>query len=489
MSQGEINELQVVSCDVDALFSNSAISTKNGILEGQLFIPEYQRPYTWGEKEVNRLVGDLIAYFSSEKPPEHQYYLGSVIIHQSIVDGVTRLNVIDGQQRLTTLAILAYVLGLPNQPRITYTSPSSQQQIAANVQWLKTWLADNREIEHCDLKALIKLEQINITLVITESEDDAYRFFETQNTGGVRLNGADIIKAHHLRAIEEKYQDSYAKQWESLGELTPLIDAIMKVRYWQAFRFKSLPTHRKPHLVKTEIVKELAESCLNQPVNVAYRTVQVTKPHTGVATNSLSGIQINNIDNGYAMRQPLNSGINTIDYLSYFAQLQHDLLLNERTLANLDAFYDFYFNDVIQKLDGTAYLKKLFDSTLLLYVSQFGLTQLHEAALWLFRMVYSPRVINQKTVKESSIQSFARDNKLFDFIVLSYTHEQLIGWLKEYSYTFEGSNLDDKKVKGRFIIRLENFFKPKTFTRETIQTSFDKQLCQAIQSKVNEAQT
>ena len=48
--------------------------------------------------------------------------------------------------------------------------------------------------------------QIEFTLVITQSEDDAYQFFETQNTGGVRLSGPDIIKAHHLRAIDKPLQ-------------------------------------------------------------------------------------------------------------------------------------------------------------------------------------------------------------------------------------------------------------------------------------------
>lgn len=55
---------------------------------------------------------------------------------------------------------------------------------------------------------------INFTLVVTDSEDKAYRFFETQNTGGVRLTGSDIIKTHYLRSIERHQQNDYARRWK-----------------------------------------------------------------------------------------------------------------------------------------------------------------------------------------------------------------------------------------------------------------------------------
>jgi len=354
--------LKVASCSVAELFANHPVKSLDGEISGKLIIPEYQRPYTWQTKELSKLLNDLLSYFKSlansrashSKSIHHNYYLGSIILHQEINENekIKRLNIIDGQQRVTSLAILAYWLKHKQQPKIIYNAPSSQQQIAKNIAYLNKWLAEQHHINFKTLKNSINFDNINITLVVTNSEDDAYRFFETQNTGGVRLNGADIIKAHHLRATQTNIQDNYARQWEALGELSPLLDSIMKVRYWQAFKFKQMPSHRTPHLIKTEVVNELAENCNNKSTdNIAYRSVQHIKQD--------SGWLIHTPETGFAMRQPLNSGINTIDYLSYFANLKQTLLIKDSKIANQDDFIAFYSNELIQDTHGTAYLKRI----------------------------------------------------------------------------------------------------------------------------------
>lgn len=436
--QLEFSSLNVASCALAELFSGQSIEGVNGSIRGKLFIPEYQRPYTWGEVQMNRLLKDLADYFKDEA--DQRYYLGSVILHQDA--NSNRLNVIDGQQRITTFAILAHLLG-KQAPAIVFSAPSSQQQIARNYRYLLAE-RDGSKLSN------IALEHLNITLVVTQSEDDAYRFFETQNTGGVRLTGADIIKAHHLRATDKHSQDAYARKWEALVELSPLLDCIMKVRYWQNLQFKELPSHRSPQLIKAEVVSEMAEGCSDLLTDTAYRQMSLN--------NSIGGWQLASPTMGYAMQQPLNSGANCIEYFAYFAQLQQSLLLTESYPQQQD-FYKFY-KALIKPTDGTAYLKKLFDSAVLLYVSQFGSAQLFEASLWLFRMIYSLRISNQKTVKESSIQSFARDKKIFDLISQSFTHEQLIGRLKSFDYQPDNSNTDPNTntVKVRFMNNMANYF-------------------------------
>ena len=64
-------------------------------------IPEYQREYVWGEKEVKQLVNDIYEQFSAN--PEAEYFLGSVVVCKS--KGEDKYEVIDGQQRLITLSL------------------------------------------------------------------------------------------------------------------------------------------------------------------------------------------------------------------------------------------------------------------------------------------------------------------------------------------------------------------------------------------------
>jgi len=484
--------LKVASCSVERFFSGKVIESSEGDIYGKLTIPEYQRPYTWKAKELNKLLTDLLDYFNGvtrehgnkSQYINHNYYLGSIILHQEIkiIDGkkIKHLNVIDGQQRLTSLALLLYWVNHELQPDITYKAPSSQQQIVKNIIYLNGWLEKQYQLSKEKLKKLVNFENINITLIVTDSEDDAYNFFETQNTGGVRLNGADIIKAHHLRATKKSLQDNYARKWEALGELSSLLNAVIKVRYWQVFNFKNIPSHRTPQLVKNEIVKELAESCNNESKdNIAYRNVQHIKQN--------SGWFINNLESGYAMQQPLNSGVNSIDYLTYFAKLKSTLLVKDSKVLNQDDFNKFYSDPLIQNTHGTAYLKRLFDSSLLLYVSKFGSIQLFEAALWLFRAVYSPRVENEKAVRESTVQAFVRKHHLFDIIVMSFTHRQLVSTLNKFSYDYNSEHSEGKGAKGGFISRVEIYFKLVKLDRKCNKNSFDKALVEGIKTKLSNA--
>ena len=91
------------------------------------------------------------------------------------------LEIIDGQQRLTTLQILSYIKS-KSDFRIEYSHPISLKNIKSNY----TYFSKNPF-------EIIDLDKINVTIVVVENEDLAYNFFETLNTGGKRLSGTDIL--------------------------------------------------------------------------------------------------------------------------------------------------------------------------------------------------------------------------------------------------------------------------------------------------------
>lgn len=79
---------------------NFQLISLGSVLEKKLQIPEYQREYAWDKGEVEDLWEDLEDTFNSEKSYKH--FLGQVVVH-SRPDSLT---IIDGQQRITTCAIL-----------------------------------------------------------------------------------------------------------------------------------------------------------------------------------------------------------------------------------------------------------------------------------------------------------------------------------------------------------------------------------------------
>ncbi len=70
------------------------------------FIPLYQRPYAWTTKETGELLGDLLDNMGDLGTPVEEtnpYFLGSIVL---VKGDNPKSDVVDGQQRLTTLTIL-----------------------------------------------------------------------------------------------------------------------------------------------------------------------------------------------------------------------------------------------------------------------------------------------------------------------------------------------------------------------------------------------
>jgi len=439
--------VSVLTCTAAEVLAGQWLSRDNSKgINGQLAIPEYQRPYCWQDQQLAQLLKDIREQklLCKELSPGLPYYLGSLILHQ---EG-DKLNIIDGQQRITTLVLIASLLqqgqNFPLVHSLEFKHPISQQQIKHNLKWLQSYFSEQQEY----WLSLLDFTKLQFTLVITQTEDDAYRFFETQNTGGVRLGGPDIIKAHHLRAVASLHQKAFAKQWEALGKLDDTVNALLKGRYWQQINMRELPSHQQQKQLRDTIVSELAQQTGNG-ADIAFGRAYRQLGLAGEVSQHLA-------QQGYELRQPLNAGVNSIRYLSYFRSLYHQYWENPDLphLPGLKAFITW-----LKGLEGCGYLEGLYKACLLQYISQFGENQLEKAAKKLFRVVYSRRVSNQKAVRENSIYAFIRETPVLDWVALSYTPEQCFHYLDSFSLQVEGSNLDSNSVKRRFIGTVCDFFK------------------------------
>ena len=78
----------------------SVINLKE-LLELDLNIPEYQRPYTWTEKNVVQLLDDVIKFSKYQS----EYRIGTIILHKN-----EKLDIVDGQQRIITSLLISRFL-------------------------------------------------------------------------------------------------------------------------------------------------------------------------------------------------------------------------------------------------------------------------------------------------------------------------------------------------------------------------------------------
>lgn len=427
--------IKVAVCNVAQLLSGKRIKTENQkYTQGQLSIPEYQRPYVWGEKQIDKLINDLKDH--QEQFTDSPYYLGSVILHAQ--DGC--LNIIDGQQRLTTLALLGYLNGELNDVSLTYQASLSIQHIKQNLKYL--------EKIRSKWEDYIDFANIVVSLVVTESEDDAYKFFETQNTGGVRLTGPDIIKAHHLRGVDECYRNHYAKQWEDLDELEGIVMTLLRGRYWNSLKGRAVPFYQEKQKIRDEVVEEFANRTLKNQDDTAYSLMRVT--YTAMTKQAKQDLQ-----NSYQLRQPLNEGINSISYMEYFQNLYRKYY-KDLKVSYLPEYSKFIY--WLKELEGCRFLEELFVTGLMLYISQFGEYKLEVFAQKFFRVAYSKRVSNKKAVRADSIPEFLKGHKVLDLIAYSFTAEQVFESLDYFDLKVDEDGLNKNTVKRHFVEETNKYF-------------------------------
>lgn len=229
-------------------------------------IPDYQRPYAWGKDETLQLLDDLGS--SLDRDTDEPYFLGSVVLVKE--KGVATAEVIDGQQRLTTLTILFSVLrdlaaepalrvdiqkfveepevvwdNRPARPRLrlrdrdarffrekvqkdgavadlielsdNHVTTDAQRLIRDNAtalhQTLAAWTDDERK-----RLFVMMASRTFVVVVSTPDLNSAYRIFSVMNSRGLPLTPPDIFKSKVVGAIAEPDRAAYSELWEDLEE-------------------------------------------------------------------------------------------------------------------------------------------------------------------------------------------------------------------------------------------------------------------------------
>lgn len=473
-------EVKVISCTFQELVNTYKYAIPNSSIMGQLCIPEYQRPYVWKEKQINRLLDDFIEYQNDPQTNKPLFYIGSIIVQQ---EG-EKLNIIDGQQRITTLLLMNSVINSQFHSGIHYSSSLSINNIKKNFAYLKSVQAkDVFDYAKTDVLDAIDLNKINVTLVVTATEDLAYTFFETQNTGGVRLSGSDIIKAHHLRAIISKKLINYqAKKWESIESIKVegIIQNLTKIRFWDNRNWRRFPFYRDDKGIKEVLIDEFTEKTKHDKEDISFY-------YSAVKNIDGRSFQIHE-SHIKQLKQPLSDGNNTLDYINDYVNL-YDILFNKNKKDHRisDAFYEF--NEILlHGNSGTLFLKELLETAIIAYVSRFGFHRLFEASLWLYRCIYSLRVSSNRNVREDSIFKFVYSNQFIDNILEVYTIDELLKYLERFKYEFNTENTKENESKDKHLVTLKGYFcgfATIDYYKDNPK-EFDKTLLMAIDNKIKE---
>lgn len=232
------------------------------LIVSNLIIPDYQRAYVWDSERVKILLEDLDEQMNADlnqNNPE-KYLLGSLILYKNDKD---EFEVVDGQQRLISLALILRVLNDSDLNEFLgkseFAHSESKKHIKENYDFIVSWFSSKKgwKIEESekhkkdDIQKYGELlkNKIEFICILAPSLDDAFIFFDSVNAKGMRLEAYDLIKAFHLRALEDysaKTKDSkssltayFAKEFEKLakekdGENLKILfnDTLTPTRQW-----------------------------------------------------------------------------------------------------------------------------------------------------------------------------------------------------------------------------------------------------------------
>lgn len=207
-------------------------------------IPRYQRAYAWEDKEIVQLIDDINDIDSSEN-----YYIGSLVVSK-IQGKAETYEVVDGQQRLTTLFLLLQYLvsegaleGEVGQT-LTFDCRSKSKYTLSNIQQIltnKKLSADQEEsIDQSILNGIkairqkftsdkglnkdefvSRLQHVILYRIEVPEHTDLNRYFEIMNTRGEQLEQHDILKARLMRFLNNrKEQELFSRIWNACSDMT-----------------------------------------------------------------------------------------------------------------------------------------------------------------------------------------------------------------------------------------------------------------------------
>lgn len=224
-------------------------------------VPIYQRNYAWKYDEIYQLLDDILEAFKSD--PKRNYYIGSLVVHSQC----NCFEVIDGQQRLTTIKLILLVLKFLGKDvsdiKLTFKHrdesnnsfkylssiskakngflSSSSNSIEDGFLFVLKWFYEN-EID--DNKDFIDYFLHNILILRTEvpHDTDLNHYFEIMNNRGEQLEKHEILKASLMEKISVEHERLvFSRIWEACSDMDRFALSYFSSEF-KKFFYNKLPT-------------------------------------------------------------------------------------------------------------------------------------------------------------------------------------------------------------------------------------------------------
>jgi len=329
--------------------------------QGNLTIPEYQRPYKWTVKNINQLIDDILLHQEKSK-----YRLGTMVVH----DNNGELEIVDGQQRFITILLIAKVLSDGNfldrdvshfLNYLKFSNTISHKNIAKNYQVVISRASDivNEKF------AKFFSEQCEMVQIILKSESEAFQFFDSQNARGKDLEPHDLLKAFHLREMndsESSEKIAVVSQWEDIKseDLAKLFALYLyPIRQWSKRQSARYFSKSDIDIFKGINLKKL-------PAYPYAQTLRMLESFTKHYKNSPDRLFDNqDVHFPFQLSQTMINGRHFFDMVSYYQKSKDNLFKELKENEHTNRIISILDNQEYKHRTGDKYVRRLFDSAVL----------------------------------------------------------------------------------------------------------------------------
>lgn len=211
-------------------------------------IPIYQRNYAWGVEQIEQLIDDV---WVAAQAKANNYFLGNLIVARKPAEpktNVVTFEVVDGQQRLTTLFMLLTYLRVDPKARLAYQSRRNATHaltrlttsdddegagIHAGFKVIKSRMEKFKTSEERGTFRTFLEDKVQLVRAILPVQTDLNKYFEIMNTRGQQLEQADIVKARlmsYLRNETGKVEEDracFAWVWDACAQMDAYIQMAL----------------------------------------------------------------------------------------------------------------------------------------------------------------------------------------------------------------------------------------------------------------------
>ena len=196
-------------------------------------VPIYQRNYAWGKDEISALIQDVYDAYTTKK---QTYYIGTLV---SFHKGEQVYEVIDGQQRLTTINLVLGALGISIHNKLTYRARKKSNDSIQSIPHFKIDEKDdgivngfkytvdsiNEIVPGKYLGEFKTYFQDSVRLIHYQvpKDIDLNHYFEIMNSRGEQLEKHEIIKARLIEKLNEEDKAKFNRLWEFSSEMNVYI--------------------------------------------------------------------------------------------------------------------------------------------------------------------------------------------------------------------------------------------------------------------------